>query len=65
MLDGFSGLTEVTIYSMCTSSLKRVAVLAACNTGSDRHMLASYLTNLQATKAHQLKVPKITLSTYS
>ena len=65
MLDGFSGLTEVAIYPMCTSSLQSVAVLAACNTGSDRHMGASYLTILQATKAIPLKVPKVTLSTYS
>ena len=34
------------------------------DTGSDSCRVASYLTKLQTTKSHQLKVPKITLSTY-
>ena len=37
--------------------------LSVHDTGSNRHRVASYPTNLQTTKAYQLKVPKITLST--
>ena len=35
-----------------------------CNTGSDSHRVASYPTNLQTSKSHQCRVPKITLSMY-
>ena len=34
------------------------------NTGSNSHRVASYPTNLQTTKSHQLNITKITLSTY-
>ena len=34
-------------------------------TGSDRCRVASYPANLQTTKTHQLKMPRITLSMYS
>ena len=64
-LDGLGGLTKVMIYPAYANSLQRIVVLKHSDTGSDSHRVTSYLTNLQRTKAHQLKVPKITLSTYS
>ena len=52
------------LFHVCYFALKGCSPCHS-DTGSDRHIVASYLTNLQTTEAHQLKVTRITLSTYS
>ena len=60
MLDEFSELTKVANYTMCTNLLQKVEVLAALIQGLiDAGWQATWLTY------KQLKVPKITSSTYS